>query len=255
MATLKDKVVVLTGASRGIGAATARMLAEDRPKLILCARTAEANAETKRAVEALGATAETHGFDLADGQATHAMIDDVVSRHGHIDVLINNASAFKLGSVAELAPDDFQAVYQVSVMGAYNTIHAALPSMLERGAGTIINLTSVRAFNPSQYWAAICSSKAALISMTQCLHFDVKDSGIRVFAFSPGFTRTDMIEELYASDVFRSTGHRRSAAQPPERPAKVLAWLAREAPEDLAGQHVPIRYDDIGRRAGLEGTK
>ena len=253
MASLKDKVVVLTGASRGIGAATARMLAEDKPKLILCARTTEANAETKSDVEALGATAEALGFDLADGKATRAIIEDVVSRHGHIDVLINNAAAHKWGSVADVAPDEFQAVHQVSVMGAYNTIHAALPSMLERGSGTIINLTSVRAYNPSQYWAAICSSKAALISLTQCLHFDVKDSGIRAFAFSPGFTHTDTIEELYASDVFRRTGHRRSEGQPPERPAKVLAWLAREAPEDLAGQHVPIRYDDISRRAGLEG--
>ena len=253
MASLKDKIVVLTGASRGIGAATARLLAEDGPTLILCARTTEANAETKSDVEALGATAEALGFDLADGKATRAIIEDVVSRHGHIDVLINNAAAYKWGSVADITPDEFQAVHQVSVMGAYNTIHAALPSMLERGSGTIINLTSVRAYNPSQYWAAICSSKAALISLTQCLHFDVKDSGIRAFAFSPGFTHTDTIEELYASDVFRRTGHRRSEAQPPERPAKVLAWLAREAPEDLAGQHVSIRYDDISRRAGLEG--
>ena len=253
MPSLKDKVVVLTGASRGIGAATARLLAEDGPMLILCARTVEANAETKSAVEAIGAGAEVHGFDIADGAAAKALVDDVVNRHGRIDVLINNAGIIKMGSVADLAPKDFQAVHRVNVMGAYGMIHAALPTMLEHGSGTIINLTSARAFNPSQYWAAVCSSKAALISLTQCLHFDVKDSGIRAFAFSPGFTHTDMIEEIYASDALRQTGHARNQGQPVERPARVLAWLAREAPEDLAGQHVNLRFDDISRRAGLEG--
>lgn len=72
-----------------------------------------------------------------------------------------------------------------NLIGPYNMISAALSSMLERGAGTIINLTSRRAFNPSRYWSTVCSSKAALVSMTQCLHQDVKDAGIKVYAFSP----------------------------------------------------------------------
>ena len=133
MASLKDKVVVLTGASRGIGAATARLLAEDAPTLILCARTAEANAETKSEVEAIGAVAEAHAFDLADGTAVRAAIDDVVRRHGRIDVLINNASSLKWGRVVDLSPEEFHAVHLVNVMGAYNTVHSALPSMMERG--------------------------------------------------------------------------------------------------------------------------
>ena len=80
MASLKDKVVVLTGASRGIGAAAARMLAEDGPTLILCARSADANAETKAAVEAIGATAETHGFDVSDEAAAKAFTRPAPSR-------------------------------------------------------------------------------------------------------------------------------------------------------------------------------
>lgn len=246
MPSLKEKVIVLTGASRGIGAAAARLFADDGPMLILCARTAEANAETKSAVEAIGAGAEVHGFDIADGAAAKALVDDVVSRHGRIDVLINNAGIIKMGSVADLEPEDFQAVHQVNVMGAYSMIHAALPTMLERGSGTIINLTSARAFNPSQYWAAVCSSKAALISLTQCLHFDVKDSGIRVFAFSPGFTHTDMIEEIYASDALRQTGHAHNQGQPVDRPARVLTWLAREAPCRSGG--LGVRLADMNIR-------
>lgn len=252
MAGLKDKIVVLTGASRGIGAATARMLAEDGPVLILCARTAEANADTKAAVEAIGATAESHGFDVADAAAAQAFVDDVVARHGRIDVLINNAGSGKMGSVADVPPAEYLAVQQVNVMGPYNMIYAALPSMLTRDAGTIINLTSARAFLPDRYYAAYCSSKAALLSMTQCLHFDVQDTGVKIFAFSPGFTQTDMVREIYSNDVFRQAALTPDEGQPPERPAKVLTWLAREAPGDLAGQHVQVQFNDIGRRAGLE---
>jgi NAD(P)-dependent dehydrogenase (short-subunit alcohol dehydrogenase family) len=252
MASLKDKIVVLTGASRGIGAATARMLAEDGPTLILCARTAAANAETQAAVEAIGATAESHGFDVADAAAAKAFVDGVLARHGRIDVLINNAGSGRMGSVADVPPADYLAVQQVNVMGPYNMIYAALPSMLERDAGTIINLTSARAFLPDRYYAAYCSSKAALLSMTQCLHFDVQDTGIRIYAFSPGFTQTDMVQEIYSNDVFRQAALTPDQGQPPERPARVLTWLAREAPGDLAGQHVQVQFNDISRRAGLE---
>ena len=252
MASLKDKIVVLTGASRGIGAATARMLAEDGPTLILCARSAAAIDDTKTAVEAAGATAESHGFDVADAAAAKAFVDDVVARHGRIDVLINNAGSGKMGSVADVPPEDYLAVQRVNVMGPYNMIYAALPSMLERDTGTIINLTSARAFIPDRYYAAYCSSKAALLSMTQCLHFDVQDTGVKIFAFSPGFTQTDMVREIYSNKVFRQSALTADEGQPPERPAKVLTWLAREAPDDLAGQHVQVQFNDISRRAGLE---
>ena len=131
MASLKDKIVVLTGASRGIGAAAARLLAEDRPTLILCARTADANADTQAAVEAIGATAESHGFDVADAAAAQAFVDDVLARHGRIDVLINTAGSGRMGSVADVPPDDFLAVQRINVMGPYNMIYAALPSMLD----------------------------------------------------------------------------------------------------------------------------
>ena len=253
MASLKNKVVVLTGASRGIGAATARMLAADGPTLILCARSAVANADTKAAVEAIGATAESHGFDVSDAAAAKAFVDDVLARHGRIDVLINNAGSGKMGSVADVPPADYLAVQRINVMGPYNMIYAALPSMLERDAGTIINLTSARAFLPDRFYAAYCSSKAALLSMTQCLHFDVQDTGIKIYAFSPGFTQTDMVQEIYSNDVFRQAVLTPDQGQPPERPAKVLTWLAREAPDDLAGQHVQVQFNDIGLRAGLEG--
>ena len=163
------KVAFVTGASRGIGAASSKLIAADKPKLILCAQSAEAIHETKISAESLGAKVETYGFDVSDAKASKNLVDTIIEQHGHIDVLINNAGSGKMGSVADMTPDVFQDVHKINVMGPYNMIHAVLPSMIESDCGTIINLTSARAFIPGRYYAAYCSSKAALISMTQCL--------------------------------------------------------------------------------------
>lgn len=252
MSGLKNKIVVLTGASRGIGAAAAREMAPDGPHFILCARTPEACADTKSAVEALGATAECHGFDVSDAAAAKAFVDGVVAAHGRIDVLINNAGMNVVGPVDEVTPDRFQAVLMGNVMGPYNLISAVLPSMLEHDSGSIINITSARAFMPDRFYAAYCASKAALLSMTQCLHFDLAETGVKIFALSPGFTQTDMVAEIYASPAFRAQALSPNQGQKPERPAKMLAWLAREAPADLAGKHCEIQFNDLTLRAGLE---
>lgn len=254
MASLKDKIVVLTGASRGIGAAAAREMAPDGGHLVLTARTAEACEDTKAAVEGMGASADCHGFDVSDAGAAKAFVDAVLAEHGRIDVLINNAGTNVMGPVAEVTPDRYRDLLMANVMGPYNLIYAALPSMLERDAGTIINITSVRASMPDRYYAAYCSSKAALISMTQCLHYDLADSGVNIFPFSPGLTNTDMVREIYAVPEFRASPLRPEDGQPPERPARVLAWLAREAPADLAGKHTAIQFNDITLRAGLENA-
>jgi 3-oxoacyl-[acyl-carrier protein] reductase len=252
MSGLKDKIVVLTGASRGIGAAAAREMASDGPHFVLCARKAESCAETKAAVEALGATAECHGFDVSDAAAAKTFVDGVIAEHGRIDVLINNAGMNVMGSVADVPPEVYQSVLMGNVMGPYNLISAALPSMLEHDAGTIINITSARAFMPDRFYAAYCSSKAALLSMTQCLHYDLAETGVKIFALSPGFTQTDMVAEIYASPAFRAQALTPNQGQKPERPAKMLAWLAREAPDDLAGKHCEIQFNDLTLRAGLE---
>lgn len=254
MSSLKNKIVVLTGASRGIGAAAAREMAPDGPHFILCARTVEANDETRAAVEALGATAECHGFDVADTAECQAFIDGILAEHGRIDILINNAGLGFMGSVQDVPPADYLEVLKVNVMGPYNLIAAVLPSMTEKNSGAIINITSARAYIPDRFYASYCSSKAALLSMTQCLHYDLEDSDVNIFAFSPGFTQTDMVDAIYSNSEFRAAALTPDQGQPPERPAKVLAWLARETPADLAGKHNEIQFNDLTRRAGIENV-
>lgn len=247
-----DRVIVLTGASRGIGAAAARELAEPGVTLALCARSIEALAETQAAVEALGAATSVHGFEVADEAQARAAIDDILARHGRVDVLINNAGSGVMGSLDEVTPARFAEIQRINVMGPYNLISAVAPSMISRAQGAIINITSARAFMPDRFYAAYCSSKAALLSMTQCLAYDFEDTGVKIFALSPGFTQTDMVADIYARPEFRAAALTPDQGQPPERPAKLLAWLAREQPDDLIGKHVQIQFNDITLRAGLE---
>lgn len=252
MAGSDSKVIMLTGASRGIGAAAASELAEPGVTLALCARTAEACADTRAAAEARGAAVSTHGFDVSDETQARAAVDDIVEQHGAIDVLVNNAGSGIMGSIEEVPPSRFAEIQRINVMGPYNLICAVAPLMTARGSGTIINITSARAFMPDRYYAAYCSSKAALLSMTQCLAYDLDGTGVKIYALSPGLTLTDMVREVYSRPEFRAAALTPEQGQPTERPAKLLAWLVREAPDDLVGQHVEIQFNDITRRAGLE---
>jgi NAD(P)-dependent dehydrogenase (short-subunit alcohol dehydrogenase family) len=247
-----NRVIVLTGASRGIGAAAARELAEPGVTLALCARSEAGCAETKAAVEALGAATSVHGFEVADEAQARAAIADIQALHGHIDVLINNAGTGVMGSLEEVPPTRFAEVQRINVMGPYNLICAAAPAMVARGSGAIINITSARAFMPDRFYAAYCSSKAALLSLTQCLAYDFEGPGVKIYALSPGFTQTDLVDEIYARPEFRNAALTPDQGQPPERPAKLLAWLARELPDDLIGKHIQIQFNDITLRAGLE---
>ncbi len=252
MADSGNRIIVLTGASRGIGAAAAREMAAPGITLALCARTRDACAETRAAVEAMGAATSTHGFEVADETQARAAIDDILAEHGRIDVLINNAGSGVMGSLEEVPPVRFAEIQRINVMGPYNMICAASPSMIARGEGAIINITSARAFMPDRYYAAYCSSKAALLSMTQCLAYDFEGTGVKIYALSPGFTQTDMVADIYARPEFKAAALTPDQGQPPERPGKLMAWLAMATPDDLVGKHIEIQFNDISLRAGLE---
>jgi len=252
MADNGNRIIMLTGASRGIGAAAARELATPGTTLALCARSAEACAETRAAVEERGATASVHGFEVADEAQARAAVAEIEALHGRIDVLINNAGSGVMGSLEEVPPTRFAEIQRINVMGPYNLISAAVPAMTARGSGTIINITSARAFLPDRYYAAYCSSKAALLSMTQCLAYDFEGTGVKIYAMSPGFTQTDMVADIYGRPEFRAQALTPDQGQQPERPAKLLAWLATEQPDDLVGKHVQIQFNDITLRADME---
>ena len=248
------KVVVITGSSRGIGAATAQNLAAAGATVVLTAQTAAACAKTAAAIAAAGGSATSYGFDVGDADACADFAGKVTAVQGPIDILINNAGVGALGTVDEISPAAFARIMAINVAGPYNMIHAVLPGMLARDAGVIVNLTSVRARMPARGYGAYCASKAALMAQTQCLHLETEGTGVRLYAFAPGLTATDMLDEVYGRPD-APNAIPREWAQPVDRPAHVLAWLAMTAPADLAGTEVAVQHNDITRRAGLEAEQ
>ena len=254
MGLLDAKAVAITGAGGAIGRAHAMLMAEQGAAVLVNDRNVEAAAAVVAEIEAAGGKAAVSEHNIASRNGAGELVQACVTEFGKIDVLINNAGLGFMGSVQDVPPPAYHEVLQVNVLGPYNLIAAVLPHMTARDSGTIINVTSARAFIPDRYYAAYCSSKAALLSMTQCLHYDLEDSAVQIFALSPGFTQTDMVEAIYSNSEFRAAALTPDQGQPPERPPKVLAWLAREAPADLAGQHNQIQFNDLTRRAGIENV-
>jgi len=251
---LAGRLAVITGGSRGIGRAAAVEMAHAGARLVLTARTAAACEAAAEAVRAAGGTvASLHGFDVADIAATEAFAAEVLARHGAVDILVNNAGVGTLGTVEAMAPDEVERMLAINVVGPYTLIRAFLPSMRQRRAGTIINITSARAQMPAAGYGAYCASKAGLMALGRCLALELEGSGVRLVGFSPGFTATDLLDDLYSPANIHLAAIPASAAHPPERPARIIAWLATDAAADLAGKEVAIQWNDITLRAGLEG--
>jgi len=251
-AALAGKLALVTGASRGIGRATAIALARRGAAVALAARDADGCAGTAAAIRDGGGTiASLHGADLADPRAAAALGKDIVARHGRLDILVNNAGLSALGTADAVAPADLARVLAVNVTAPWALMRTVLPAMKARGSGIIVNLCSARAHMPGKGYGAYCASKAGLLRLTQCLHLELAGSGVQVFAFSPGLTLTDMVRDIYdRADAPMALPL--DAVPPPERAAQVIAWLAGGEAGDLAGHDIAIQFNDITRRAGLE---
>ncbi|MGE0254441.1 MAG: SDR family NAD(P)-dependent oxidoreductase [Alphaproteobacteria bacterium] len=251
-ASLAGKVALVTGASRGIGRATAAELARRGAAVALAATGEDGCEDTAAAIRREGGTvASIHGADLSDPRAASALGAAVLASHGRLDILVNNAGAAALGSLDVVAPAELARVLAVNVTAPWALMRAVLPSMQARNAGIVVNLCSARAHQPGRGYGAYCASKAALLRLTQCLHAELAGSGVQVFAFSPGLTLTDMVRAIYdRADAPMALPL--DAVPPPERPARVIAWLASGEAADLAGRDIAIQFNDITRRAGLE---
>ncbi|MSO80680.1 MAG: SDR family oxidoreductase [Alphaproteobacteria bacterium] len=246
------KLALVTGASRGIGRATAIALARRGAAVALAARYADGCTGTAAAIREGGGTAASlHAANLADTRAATALGEDIIARHGRLDILANNAGLSTLGTVDAVTPSELARVLAVNVTAPWALMRAVLPGMKARGAGIVINLCSSRAHIPGKGCGACCASKAWLLRLTQCLHQEIVGSGVQVFAFSPGLTLTDMVRDIYdRADAPMALPL--EAVPPPERAAQVIGWLAGGEAGDLAGLDIAIQFNDVTRRAGLE---
>jgi NAD(P)-dependent dehydrogenase (short-subunit alcohol dehydrogenase family) len=192
---VRDKTVVVTGASSGIGHAVAVMMARAGARVILVARGEEKLAESLDEINTMGGRAWTYSCDISDLEACDALIDKIMEDHGSIDVLVNNAGRSIRRSIS-LSYDrfhDFERTMQLNYFGSLRLIMRALPGMSARRAGHVINISSIGVLSNSPRFSAYVASKAALDAFSRCASAEFSDTGIAFTTINMPLVRTPMI--------------------------------------------------------------
>jgi NAD(P)-dependent dehydrogenase (short-subunit alcohol dehydrogenase family) len=252
MPDLAGKVVIITGASRGIGAAAAAALAKAGATLVLTARDAAQLDHVAQAITRDGGTAAAIPCDVSDWTAVQHLVAETQRRFGKIDVLVNNAGVIEpIAVTAESDPAAWARAIQINLIGAYYVIRAVLPPMLQSGGGTIVNVSSGAAHNPLEGWSAYCSGKAGLAMLTRQVALEHAAQGIRVFGFQPGTTDTDMQVVIRASGINPISKIPRENLTPVAHPAAAIVYLCTSAADDLAGKEFSLRDEAFRQRLNL----
>ncbi|WP_407645523.1 SDR family oxidoreductase [Gemmobacter lutimaris] len=246
---MNGKVVAITGASRGIGAAAARVFAETGAKVALIARSA---AEIEALVAEIGADrAMALACDVADAAAVSAAVAQIVARWSQLDVLINNAGMIEpIARIENADPALWAQAVQVNLAGVFNGIRAALPVMKSAGAGTIITISSGAAHRPLEGWSAYCASKAGAAMLTRALHLE-EGQWLRVMGLSPGTVATGMQVQIKASGINPVSQLEVTDHIPADWPARALLWMCGDGAEAWRGEEISLRDEDIRRKVGL----
>lgn len=249
MSDLESPVVIVTGASRGLGAAVARWLATQNARITLTARSAESLRQVVSAVEERGGTPLTIPADVSERDACDQLIAQTLDRFGRINALVNNAGVLQpIAPLAEADPEAWAYNITVNLVAPFYLIHAALPALRE-SRGRIINISTGAAVNPMQGWSAYCASKAGFLHLTRVVA--AEEPAVTSISLRPGVVDTEMQAEIRQSgaDAMPEASKKRferlkqeGELEPPEVPARAIAWLALHAPAEWSGEF--IEYDE-----------
>jgi len=236
--SLAGKTAVVTGAARGIGRAIALELARRGASVVVNYRTRqEAAEEVVRLAKELGADAVAVQADVSDDAAARALVAAGVQRWGKVDILVNNAGIAHYGLLLDTTVEQWDLLMGVHLRGAFNCTRAALPGMIRRGYGRVINIASVWGQVGAANEVAYSTAKAGLIGFTKALAKEVGRGGITVNAVAPGVIETDMLNGLTPDEkaaLAEATPVGRLGS--PEDVAGIVAYLASPAGGYVTGQ-------------------
>ena len=187
---LKDKTVLITGGSRGLGLVMAREFAREGARLVLCARDEQELDQARLDLEKFGAEVVTARCDVTNRHDVMAMVANVYTQLGSIDVLVNNAGVIQVGPLEVMTHEDFELAMQAHFWGPLNTIMAVLPSMREKKAGRIVNISSIGGKVSVPHMIPYSASKFALVGLSKGLRAELMKDGIKVTTVCPGLMRT-----------------------------------------------------------------
>lgn len=224
-----NKVVLVTGGSRGLGLVIARKLAREGARIAICGRDFGSLQEAAAELRQAGAEVLTVATDVGDPKQVESLLGNVVAHFGRIDVLINNAGTIAVGPLETMTPDDFHDALNTNFWGAVHTVNAALPYFRAQKAGRIVNVASIGGLVPIPHMVPYTASKFALVGYTEALRAELGKAGIAVTLICPGLT---------------TTGSPRNATYKGQHRAE-YAWFALSDANPLIAQSAEGAADEI----------
>ena len=243
------KTVVITGASRGIGAEAAGVFAAAGANVALIARSSDA-------IEKLAAEIGEQAIALTCDVASYASVEGAIAKaketFGSVDILINNAGVIEpIAHLASADPDEWGTVIDINLKGVFNGMRAVLPMMIASGGGSILTISSGAAHGPVEAWSHYCASKAAVKMLTECVHKENGADCIRAIGLSPGTVATQMQVEIKASGINPVSQLDWDVHIPADWPARALLWMCGSDADQYCGQELSLRDEDLRKRVGL----
>lgn len=237
---IQDKIVLITGASSGIGETTARLLAERGATVVLGARRIDRLEALAAEIAARGGQASAHALDVTSRDDVQAFADHALQRHGRIDVLVNNAGVMPLSPLSARKLDEWDTMIDVNIRGVLHGIAAVLPTMEQQGHGHVVNVSSIAGLFVMPTSAVYCATKYAVRAISEGLRMESEK--IRVTCVYPGAVESELAHTITHADTAQAIDRFRQIALKPEAIAEAIAHAVAQPPEvdttDIVVRHL-----------------